>query len=82
MDKRPIGYKAGEKYILDQKIPKSSKYQHVKKTVNTGATIDDVQIISKREKGVLTSRQQTGFQAHVGAFLQNREKRSGRAAED
>lgn len=42
MDKRPIGYKAGEKYILDQKIPKNSKYQHVKKTVNTGATIEDV----------------------------------------
>lgn len=47
MDKRPIGYKAGEKYILDQKVPKSSKYQHVKRTVDTGATKDDVRVISK-----------------------------------
>ena len=47
MDKRPIGYKPGEKYILDKKIPKSGKYKHVKKTLNTGKTKEDVQVISK-----------------------------------
>jgi len=38
MDKRPIGYKPGEKYILDQKIKKSTKYSHVKGTLDTGKT--------------------------------------------
>lgn len=47
MDKRPIGYKAGEKYFMDKKVPKSKKYKHVKGTLNTGKTKEDVDIISK-----------------------------------
>jgi hypothetical protein len=47
MDKRPIGYKAGEKYFMDVKIPKSKKYTHVKGTLDTGKTKEDMEIISK-----------------------------------
>ncbi len=48
MDKRPIGYKPGEKYILDKKIKKSTKYDHIKSNLNTGKTKNDVQVVSKR----------------------------------
>lgn len=48
MDKRPIGYKPGKRYILDKKIKKSEKYSHVKKTLDTGKTKEDVEIISKK----------------------------------
>lgn len=47
MDKRPIGYKAGKKYFMDKKIPKSKKYANIKGTLNTGKTKEDVDIISK-----------------------------------
>lgn len=29
MDKRPIGYQAGKPSVLDKKVPKTSKYDHV-----------------------------------------------------
>lgn len=48
MDKRPIGYKPGETYVLDKKIKKTGKYSHVKKTLDTGKTKEDVDIISKK----------------------------------
>ena len=47
MDKRPIGYKPGQKYFMDKKVPKNKKYSHVKGTLNTGKTKEDVDIISK-----------------------------------
>lgn len=47
MNKRPIGYKPGQKYILDKRIKKTKKYDHVKRTLDTGKTKEDVEIISK-----------------------------------
>lgn len=29
MDKRPIGYQPGKAYVLDKKVPKTNKYDHV-----------------------------------------------------
>lgn len=56
VDKRPIGYEAGKTYVnlqikylntilqkfLDKRPPKSTKFEHVQKNVNTGLTIKDV----------------------------------------
>lgn len=49
MDKRPIGYQPGKPYILDKKVPKSNKYDHVESKLagKTGTTIKDVQVLSK-----------------------------------
>lgn len=73
MDKRPIGYKPGQKYFMDQKVPKSKKYSHVKGTINTGKTIKDVDIISKHPIvpiNILTYfRQQTSCQKKGRALL-------------
>ena len=48
MDKRPIGYQPGKSGILDKKVPKNPKYEHVQSTLlgKTGTTIKDVEILS------------------------------------
>lgn len=34
--------------ILDKKVKKSTKYENIKSTLNTGKTIKDVEIMSKQ----------------------------------
>lgn len=48
MDKRPIGYQPGKAYVLDKKVPKSNKYDHIESKLagKTGTTVKDVQIFS------------------------------------
>lgn len=48
MDKRPIGYVAGKGTVLDKKVPKTNKYQHVESKLagKTGTTVKDVEIMS------------------------------------
>ena len=48
MDKRPIGYQTGKGTVLDKKVPKNSKYDHVgsKLAGKTGTTAKDVEFIS------------------------------------
>ena len=50
MDKRPIGYQPGKGTILDKKVPKTSKYDHVESKLagKTGVTIKDIEYMSKR----------------------------------
>jgi len=49
MDKKPIGYQAGKTSILDKKVPKTNKYDHVESKLagKTGTTIKDVEFMSK-----------------------------------
>lgn len=49
MDKRPIGYVAGKGSVLDKKVPKSNKYEHVESKLagKTGMTVKDVEVMSK-----------------------------------
>ena len=49
MDKQPIGYKAGKPYVLDEKIKKNPKYEHVKGHLNTGLHVEKVQLQSRLE---------------------------------
>ena len=48
MDKRPIGYQAGKPSILDVKVHKTSKYDHVESKLagKIGTTVKDVEFIS------------------------------------
>jgi len=48
MDKRPIGYQPGKAYVLDKKVPKSNKYDHIESKLagKTGTTVKDVQVFS------------------------------------
>jgi hypothetical protein len=48
MDKRPIGYQAGKPSVLDVKVHKTNKYDHVESTLagKTGHTVRDVEFIS------------------------------------
>lgn len=48
MDKRPIGYVAGKGPMMDKKVPKSNKYDHVESKLagKTGTTVKDVEIMS------------------------------------
>ncbi len=48
MDKRPIGYQPGKAYVLDKKVPKTNKYDHIESKLagKTGTTIKDVQVLS------------------------------------
>eukprot|EP00357_Protocruzia_adherens_P008121 CAMPEP_0114996886 /NCGR_PEP_ID=MMETSP0216-20121206/14580_1 /TAXON_ID=223996 /ORGANISM="Protocruzia adherens, Strain Boccale" /LENGTH=267 /DNA_ID=CAMNT_0002361181 /DNA_START=39 /DNA_END=842 /DNA_ORIENTATION=- len=48
MDKRPIGYDSKKGYALDKKVPKNPKYQNVKSTLNTGKTVNKVDIVSDK----------------------------------
>ena len=44
MDKKPIGYQPGKISVLDKKVPKTNKYDHVESKLSgkTGTTIKDV----------------------------------------
>lgn len=48
MDKRPIGYQPGKGTVLDKKVPKTSKYDHVESKLagKTGVTVKDVEYMS------------------------------------
>jgi hypothetical protein len=48
MDKKPIGYTAGKGTILDKKVPKNSKYDHIEAKLlgKTGTTIKDIAFMS------------------------------------
>lgn len=48
MDKRPIGYQPGKGTVLDKKVPKTNKYDHVESKLagKTGVTIKDVEFVS------------------------------------
>ena len=66
MDKRPIGYVAGKGTVLDKKIPKTNKYDHVESKLagKTGTTIKDVEIMSSfylifRQQGSLEKERRT-----------------------
>jgi hypothetical protein len=48
MDKKPIGYTAGKGSILDKKVPKNTKYEHIEAKLlgKTGTTIKDIAFMS------------------------------------
>lgn len=48
MDKRPIGYVAGKGTVLDKKVHKTSKYDHVESKLagKTGTTAKDIEFMS------------------------------------
>ena len=48
MDKRPIGYQPGKGTVLDKKVPKTNKYDHVESKLagKTGATVKDIEFMS------------------------------------
>lgn len=50
MDKRPIGYVAGKGTVLDKKIPKTNKYDHVESKLagKVGVTVKDVEYMSNK----------------------------------
>ena len=50
MDKRPIGYQPGKGTVLDKKVPKTNKYDHVESKLSgkTGVTIKDVEVMSMK----------------------------------
>lgn len=52
MDKRPIGYQPGKPSVLDVKVHKTNKYDHVESKLagKIGTTVKDVEFISNFEK--------------------------------
>lgn len=48
MDKKPIGYQPGKPSVLDVKIHKTNKYDHVESKLagKIGTTVKDVEFIS------------------------------------
>jgi hypothetical protein len=46
MDHKPIGYKQGQTYFMDKKPKVNPKYSGIKGSLNTGLTVDKVQIVS------------------------------------
>lgn len=48
MDKRPIGYQPGKGTVLDKKVPKTNKYDHVESKLagKTGTTVKDIEFMS------------------------------------
>lgn len=52
MDKRPIGYQPGKPSILDVKVHKTNKYDHVESKLagKIGTTVKDVEFISNFER--------------------------------
>ena len=50
MDKRPIGYQPGKTSMLDKKIPRNPKYEHIQSTLvgKTGTTVNDIEIVSNK----------------------------------
>ena len=71
MDKRPIGYVAGKGTVLDKKVPKSNKYEHVESKLagKTGTTIKDVEIMSNFY--LIQLRQQRSVQKEGWTFQEN-----------
>ena len=65
-DKRPIGYKDGQKYFMDQKLKSNPKYSYVKGTMNTGHTVDKVKIVGNN---VAWKRRAEIFSRINGSFL-------------
>jgi hypothetical protein len=52
MDKRPIGYQPGKPSVLDVKVHKTNKYDHVESKLagKIGTTVKDVEFISNFER--------------------------------
>lgn len=48
MEKKPIGYQAGKASVLDKKVPKTTKYDHVESKLagKIGPTVKDVEFMS------------------------------------
>ena len=48
MDKRPIGYQPGKPSVLDVKVHKTNKYDHVesKYAGKIGTTVKDIEVMS------------------------------------
>jgi hypothetical protein len=48
MDKKPMGYTAGKGSILDKKVPKNAKYEHIEAKLlgKTGTTVKDIAFMS------------------------------------
>lgn len=44
--KTPIGYKPGQKYFMDEKVPKNPRYEDVKGKLDTGLTVAKVVVLS------------------------------------
>lgn len=51
MDKRPIGYQPGKGSMLDKKVPKTNKYDHVESKLagKTGTTVKDIEFMSNND---------------------------------
>jgi len=49
MEKKPIGYQPGKPSVLDKKVPKTNKYDHVESKLSgkIGTTAKDVEFMSK-----------------------------------
>jgi centrosomal protein CEP41 len=48
MDKKPIGYVKGQPNVMDKKIKANPKYNNIKKTLNTGITAKNIEVISNQ----------------------------------
>lgn len=48
MDKKPIGYIKGQSSVLDKKVKANPKYDGVKKTINTGLTARNIEVVSNQ----------------------------------
>jgi hypothetical protein len=49
MDKKPIGYKAGETYFMDKKSRPNPKYSGITGKLSTGLTTERVQIVTNQQ---------------------------------
>ena len=49
MDKKPIGYKAGETYFMDKKSRPNPKYAKIGGKLSTGLTVEKVQIVTNQQ---------------------------------
>lgn len=60
MDKRPIGYQPGKPSVLDVKVHKTNKYDHVESKLagKIGTTVKDVEFISNFQKTQAIKRPQ------------------------
>jgi hypothetical protein len=58
MDKRPIGYQPGKPSVLDVKVHKTNKYDHVESKLagKIGTTVKDVEFISTFQSTQATRR--------------------------
>ena len=58
MDKRPIGYVPGKPSVLDVKVQKTNKYDHVESKLagKIGTTVKDVEFMSNQKNTQATNR--------------------------